>query len=229
MFLFSLFFSCPCMAINLSVQYNGGLFPDIILLTPFKYHKRFCICSLWSHLNVLTFFPLPGGCSEGLGAFWFFFKHSESTVGNLDVGTWVRISVQSHEPKCDFTVDERKGRLNPSRDKNEGKHRRRKVEKSCVTPADASTSLTSRINGITTHTHNTHTRTVMCNLIKGLRPKEVHLPVFCISAQKGHTYKTYGRSTINIAWFLTVPLFGGKIQGNTPLGLFSSTSTPFWQ
>ena len=32
----------------------------------------------------------------------------------------------------DLTVDEGKGRLNPSRDKNEGKHRRRKVEKSCV-------------------------------------------------------------------------------------------------
>ena len=49
--------------------------------------------------------------------------------------------------KFDFTVDEGKERLNPSRDKNSGKHRRRKVEKSCVTPAGASTSLTSRING----------------------------------------------------------------------------------
>ena len=27
------FFWCPCMAINVSVQYNGGLLPDIILLT----------------------------------------------------------------------------------------------------------------------------------------------------------------------------------------------------
>ena len=24
---------CPCMAINVGVQYNGGLLPDIILLT----------------------------------------------------------------------------------------------------------------------------------------------------------------------------------------------------
>ena len=39
------------MAINVSVQYNGGLFPDIILLTQCYYHrgthlnamKRFCI------------------------------------------------------------------------------------------------------------------------------------------------------------------------------------------
>ena len=28
--LFLLFFWCPCMAINVSVQYNGGLFPNII-------------------------------------------------------------------------------------------------------------------------------------------------------------------------------------------------------
>ena len=35
--------------------------------------------------------------------------------------------------KFDFTVDEGKERLNPSREKNEGNHRRRKVEKSCLT------------------------------------------------------------------------------------------------
>ena len=67
------------MAINISVQYTGGLLPDIILLTQCYYHrgtllntiKVFRVCSLWSHLiNVLTFFPLAGGCSEeGLGAF----------------------------------------------------------------------------------------------------------------------------------------------------------------
>ena len=28
-----MFFWCPCMAINVSVQYNGRLLPDIILLT----------------------------------------------------------------------------------------------------------------------------------------------------------------------------------------------------
>ena len=47
------------MAINVSVQYNGGLLPDIILLTQCYYHrgtrlnamKRFCICSLLSHLT----------------------------------------------------------------------------------------------------------------------------------------------------------------------------------
>ena len=71
------------MAINVSVQYDGGLLPDIILLTQGYYHrgtrlntmKRFCVWGLWSHLNVLKFFPLTGGCSEGLDAFIFFFKH----------------------------------------------------------------------------------------------------------------------------------------------------------
>ena len=45
---------CPCMAINVSVQHNGGFLVDIILLTQCYYHrgtrlnaiKRFCICSL---------------------------------------------------------------------------------------------------------------------------------------------------------------------------------------
>ena len=64
------------MAINVSsVQHNhGGFLPGIILLTQCHYHqgtrlnamKRFCICSLRSHLNVLTCLPLTGGCSKGL-------------------------------------------------------------------------------------------------------------------------------------------------------------------
>ena len=57
------------MAINVSVQYKGGLLPDIIMLPQCYYHrgtrlnamKRFCICSLSSHLNVLTFFPPDWG------------------------------------------------------------------------------------------------------------------------------------------------------------------------
>ena len=52
--LFLMFFLCPCVAINVSVQYNGGLLPDIILLTQCYFHRgtrlyameRFCICSL---------------------------------------------------------------------------------------------------------------------------------------------------------------------------------------
>ena len=53
-FCFVLFGVPACMAINVSVQYSGGLLPDIILLTQGYYHrgirlnamKRFCICSL---------------------------------------------------------------------------------------------------------------------------------------------------------------------------------------
>ena len=55
--LFLMFFWCPCMAINVNVQYNGGLLPDIdiILLTQCYLHRGtclnamksfFCICSL---------------------------------------------------------------------------------------------------------------------------------------------------------------------------------------
>ena len=69
------------MAINVSVQYNGGLLPDIILFTQCHFHwgirlnamKRFCLCSLRCHLNVLTFFPLTEGCSESLDESRFFF------------------------------------------------------------------------------------------------------------------------------------------------------------
>ena len=51
--LFLLLFWCPCMVINVSIQYNGGLLPDIILLTQCYFHrgtrlnamKRLCICS----------------------------------------------------------------------------------------------------------------------------------------------------------------------------------------
>ena len=65
------------MAINVSVQYNDGFLPGIVLLNQCYYHrgtrlnamKRFCI-------YILTFSPLSGGCSEGLDAFRFFIKLS---------------------------------------------------------------------------------------------------------------------------------------------------------
>ena len=45
--LFLMFFWCPCMAINVvsSVQYNGGLLPDIMLLTQCYFVAR-CIIVL---------------------------------------------------------------------------------------------------------------------------------------------------------------------------------------
>ena len=81
------------MANNVSVQYNGGLLPDIVLLIQRYYYrgthlnstKRFCLCSLGSHLlNVLIFFSLTGGCSEDLDAFRFFFKHTQICSGGDD-------------------------------------------------------------------------------------------------------------------------------------------------
>ena len=54
-----------------------------------------------------------------------------------------------------FTVDEGKERLNPSREKNKGTHRRKKVdEKSCVTPAGTSNELDVQNEWeANTHTH----------------------------------------------------------------------------
>ena len=66
------------MAINVRVQYNGGLLPDIIMLTQWYHHMNPFKC----HEEVLylqplippkkrfdIFSPLNGGCSEGVGAF----------------------------------------------------------------------------------------------------------------------------------------------------------------
>ena len=76
---FSISVWCPCMAINVSVQYNGGLLPDIILLTQCYYHQGtryfyheevlYLQFIIPSKLFDVHFFPLTGGCSESLGAF----------------------------------------------------------------------------------------------------------------------------------------------------------------
>ena len=85
-----MFFGCPFMAINVNVQYNGGFLPDIILWTQCYLHrgtclnamKRFCICSLLIPPKRFDIFsPITGGCSEGLGVFWFFFKHTYIHAG----------------------------------------------------------------------------------------------------------------------------------------------------
>ena len=71
-----MFFWCPCMTINVNVQYNGGFLLDIILWsylhrgTCLNAMKRFCICSLLippKHFGIFP--PITGGCSEGLGVF----------------------------------------------------------------------------------------------------------------------------------------------------------------
>ena len=82
------------MAINVSVQYNGGLLPDMILLTQCYYHrgtplnamKRFCI-NLQPIIPPKRFdiFPLTGGCSEGLGSrcVLIFLKNKQLGVGGV--------------------------------------------------------------------------------------------------------------------------------------------------
>ena len=77
--LFLMFFWCLCMAINVNVQYNGGLLPDIILFTQCYLHRSGNVFKC--HEEVLYFQPLippkrfdifsptTGGCSEGLGVF----------------------------------------------------------------------------------------------------------------------------------------------------------------
>ena len=75
------------MAINVSVQYNGGLLPGIILLPQCYYHrgtrlnvmKRFCICSLRSHLNVFDIFPPNWGMLRRSSS------HSFWTSSSLDI------------------------------------------------------------------------------------------------------------------------------------------------
>ena len=79
------------MTINVSVQYNGGLLPAVILLTQCYYHrgtclnvmKRFCLCSLCIPPKRFDIFPpLTAGCSEGLDAFIFFFEHPNTNKKN---------------------------------------------------------------------------------------------------------------------------------------------------
>ena len=88
---------CPCMAINVSVQYDGGFLPDIILLTQCYYHrgtrlnamKRFCIYFQLLLIPPKRFdiFPPRLGCPEGLGAFRFFFKHTSNHFNHNDPGS----------------------------------------------------------------------------------------------------------------------------------------------
>ena len=70
------------MVIN--VQYNGGLLPDIILLTlcdyigePFEYNEEFLSLKSISPPKSFDKFSTEGGYSEGLDASIFFFEHDD--------------------------------------------------------------------------------------------------------------------------------------------------------
>ena len=99
---------CPCMAINVSVQYDGGFLLDIILLTQCYYHrgtrlnamKRFCIFSYWSHLNVLTFFPPDWGMlrsSRCIQIFLQTFVHGSLLYVHICVTTAVSVHIMYYE------------------------------------------------------------------------------------------------------------------------------------
>ena len=57
--LFSMFFWCPCMVINVSVKYNGGLLPDIILLTQCYFHRGTRLNAMKSFFFVFAGFEPP--------------------------------------------------------------------------------------------------------------------------------------------------------------------------
>ena len=66
------------MVINVSVQYNGGLLPDIIMLTlcdyigeSFSYHEEFLSLQPMFPPKYFDNFSPGGGCSESLDAFRF--------------------------------------------------------------------------------------------------------------------------------------------------------------
>ena len=69
------------MAINVSVQYDGGLLPDIILLTQCYHHRGTRLNAMKRFLSLQPMIPpkrfdilspLTEGCSEGLDAFRLF-------------------------------------------------------------------------------------------------------------------------------------------------------------
>ena len=51
-----MFFRCPCMAINVNVQYNDGFLPDIILWTQCYLHRGTCLNAM-CHEEVLYLHP----------------------------------------------------------------------------------------------------------------------------------------------------------------------------
>ena len=69
--LFLMFYWCPCMAINVNVQYNGGFLPDIKLWTQCYLHRETCLNAMKRlYLQPLIlpkrfdiFSPITGGCS----------------------------------------------------------------------------------------------------------------------------------------------------------------------
>ena len=88
--------------INVSVQYNGGLLPDIILLTrcghigePIWYHEEVLSLQPMFPPKPLDNFPPEGGCSEGLDAFRFFLNTAKNT--QIQTATDAADEIDAHE------------------------------------------------------------------------------------------------------------------------------------
>ena len=77
-------FWCPCMAIGVKIQYNGGFLPDIILLTQGYYHWDEELLSL-QPMFLPSYFviPLECECSGVLDAFRFFFKRGRKPKSSV--------------------------------------------------------------------------------------------------------------------------------------------------
>ena len=77
------------MAIDVSVQYNGGFLPDrIIMLTRLNVVKRLSLQSIFPSKR-FEISPPSGECSVGLDAFRGFFKKQNYTPV-VGVGKWRR-------------------------------------------------------------------------------------------------------------------------------------------
>ena len=85
-FCLSVFGVVPAQINVINVRYNGGLLPDIILLTLCYQHrgtqfiamKSFCPYGECSDLNIWTTFPphwVDAQNDQGLDAFMFFFEY----------------------------------------------------------------------------------------------------------------------------------------------------------
>ena len=70
--LFLMFFWCPCMAINVNVQYNGGLLPDIILLTQCYLHRGTCLNAMKRFYFVFNSMFARLGTDYEIRNQWFF-------------------------------------------------------------------------------------------------------------------------------------------------------------
>ena len=114
MFLFSLFFWCPCVAINnvSSVPYNGGLLPDIILLTQCYYHRgtrlnamNVCVCVFSSHpFWTSSSLDVPAGVTQEEGHTGFLIRLPSAVRALIFVARRIQPFLSLVDREVDFCV-----------------------------------------------------------------------------------------------------------------------------